>query len=225
MPPLLEMKWNACLLALVAELPRPTRQHGSGVSAALAAGNDPIDGCKPRGSLVVHGDRSTDPSNGSHDKNLHLAGTFNKIGNRSSARFWSSTVVPIQTLSGQSFVHGAFVKIFCGRFVSSNQSSHSVRAINCHNFSRAGFKSARNSKTSAIEAQNTRLRRFADLASAFHLSGSAQCFSVKNLRSSPAPKSSDQPVLPMPRRNSWRSLVTPLRNPPRIKGVVRPFNC
>src|ERR1019366_8589281 len=106
---------------------------------------------------------------------------------------WSSAVMPSQTLgypSPQS--DGGIFEMFCGRFVSSNQSSWSHSRISSNKSSRQA-EGTLLSNTSASDAQNTRGRcpysRLNAPASLFHLRGLFQFSPEVRLRSPCGPHS------------------------------------
>src|ERR1039458_5498517 len=125
--------------------------------------------------------------------NFSEAGIFWRCFHRWSKCIWSSAVMPSQTLrypSPQS--DGSIFEMFCGRFVSSNQSSWSHSRISSNNSSRQA-EATLLSNTSASDAQNTRGRWpcFCSNAPAslFHLRGFFQFSSEVRLRSPCGPHS------------------------------------
>src|SRR5450759_5997779 len=120
--------------------------------------------------------------------NFTEAGIFWRFFHRWSKRIWSSAVMPSHTLgypSPQS--EGSIFEMFCGRFVSINQSSRSHLRIIANKSSRHA-EGTLLSNTSARHAQKTRGRWpcFCSNApaSAFHLTGSFLLFSVVRRRGS-----------------------------------------
>ncbi len=138
--------------------------------------------------LSIHGVRSSEPNNGSHDRNRTAAGNLKSRGNLFAAQCWFSTVVPSQMFAGHSSFQGTMWPMFWGRFVSSNQSSQGVALINSQRRSRWASSSGRFSNTSAMLAQKTRSLWPLSLASSFQISGSRQCGSPKKRRSAFAPQ-------------------------------------
>src|ERR1035437_5443101 len=123
--------------------------------------------------------------------NFIEAGIFRRYFHRWSKCTWSSAVMPSQTLgypSPQS--DGSIFEMFCGRFVSSNQSNPSHSPIRANRSSRQA-EGTLLSNTSAIDAQNTRGRcpwsRLNAPASLFHLTGSFQLVSDVRFRGACGP--------------------------------------
>src|SRR6516164_11662244 len=80
-----------------------------------------------------HGATSTGSNIGSTLRNLTAAGIATRCGMRRLASSWFSVVVPSQTCgqpSPQSV--GSILLMFCGLFVSKNQSSAGVERISDH---------------------------------------------------------------------------------------------
>jgi MFS family permease len=102
------------------------------------------------------------------------AGIATKCGIRRWASIWFSGVVPSQTFAQPSPQSaGSMPAMFCGRFVSQNQSTAGVARMSCQRSARHA-EWARLSKMSAIEAQNTRCRRPTAWASRFQRRGARQ---------------------------------------------------
>src|SRR5439155_880821 len=98
-----------------------------------------------------HGARSTGSTMGSTLRNLTAAGIATRCGMRRLASSWFSVVVPSQTCgqpSPQSA--GSISRMFCGLFVSRNQSSAGVERISDHKSTRHDFGTLL-SKTSRIK--------------------------------------------------------------------------
>src|ERR1019366_4989558 len=119
------------------------------------------------------------------------AGIFWTYFHRWSKCTWSSAVMPSQTLkypSPQS--EGSIFEMFCGRFVSSNQSSWPHSRISLNKSSRQA-EGTLLSNTSASDAQNTRGRcpwsRLNAPAPLFHLTGCFQLVSDVRFRGACGP--------------------------------------
>ena len=148
-PPLLEVEGDVTLHALDVQTTEPCRARWPCPRPALA----PVMTQLRSG---IHARRSSGPRSGSAEMNRTRAGIDTSSGRFSSARCCSSTVVPSQTFAGQSCPQGASLDTTCGRFVRRSQSRFDVASMSVQRRSRCSSRSRRSSKTSAIEAQNTR---------------------------------------------------------------------
>ena len=174
--------------------------------------------------FLVYRHRSRAPKSGSHDRKRTFAGIAINCGRRLSAHCWFSTEVPSQTFAGHCSPQGASFWTASGRFVNRSQSRFFVFSMSDHSFTRSASKSRRSSKTSDIEAQNTRKRVFARWASLFHLIGSSQCAIPKKTTLTFWPPDRAAKAISesfgVAVRAGWRNFGA---SPPRVKCMVRPF--